>query len=145
MTPRNAGTIFGIGNTASCIGGLIAVPCSGWLFDSTQSWDAVFILFAAHYVGGALLWAILASDQPLKLDGEVVYTSVDCNSDDEDDENNRGGGGGGGMQSKDNGYPFTQSSSTLTTATASNTTPMVIATALTTSEKEYDTISLAKA
>ena len=92
ISPRNAGTIFGIGNTASCIGGLIAVPGSGWLFDHTQSWDAVFILFAAHYVGGAILWALLASDQPLRLGGELAYTAVQC----EEDEDEGGGGGGSG-------------------------------------------------
>jgi hypothetical protein len=39
-------------------GGLIAVPGSGFLFDQTHNWDAVFLLFAFHYVGGALLWYI---------------------------------------------------------------------------------------
>mmetsp|Transcript_10038 Transcript_10038/g.9748 ORF Transcript_10038/g.9748 Transcript_10038/m.9748 type:complete len:503 (-) Transcript_10038:9-1517(-) len=65
ISPKNAGTIFGIGNTAGCIGGLIAVPGSGFLFDQTHSWDVVFLLFAFHYVGGALLWYRFASDQPL--------------------------------------------------------------------------------
>lgn len=45
---------------------IIAVPGSGFLFDQTHNWDAVFLLFAFHYVGGALAWYFLASDQPLK-------------------------------------------------------------------------------
>ena len=67
ISPRNAGTIFGMGNTASCIGGLIAVPLSGYLQQLTGSWSAVFYLFVGHYLIGAALWAILASDKPLAL------------------------------------------------------------------------------
>jgi hypothetical protein len=44
---------------------LIAVPISGVLFDATHSWDAVFLLFAVHYVVGNILWLRWASDQPL--------------------------------------------------------------------------------
>ena len=114
---------------------IVFVNISGWLFDSTQSWDAVFILFAAHYVGGALLWAMLASDQPLKLDGEAAYTSVDCISDDDDDDD--GGSRGGGVRGKeDGGYGFTKGSSTLATTTAS-TTPIVVATALATTDNQF--------
>jgi len=65
ISPQNSGTIFGIANTASCIAALIAVPISGVLFDATHSWDAVFLLFAVHYVVGNILWLRWASDQPL--------------------------------------------------------------------------------
>lgn len=68
IAPRNAGTVFAMGNTASCLGGLIAVPAAGAIFDRTQSWDAVFLLFAAHYIGGALLWSLWSSDQPIAAD-----------------------------------------------------------------------------
>lgn len=66
ISPRNAGTIFGLGNTASCIGGLIAVPLSGYIFETTHSWSAVFLLFVAHYLLGAVAWVALASDSPLR-------------------------------------------------------------------------------
>ena len=113
------------------------------MFDSTQSWDAVFILFAAHYIGGALLWAILASDQPLKLDGEVAYTSVDCNSDDDDDDD--GNGRGGGMRNNNDGnQAFTKGSSTFATTATSNT-PMVIATTIATPDNQFSVGSFAKA
>jgi len=65
ISPQNSGTIFGIANTAACIAALIAVPISGALFDTTHSWDAVFILFAIHYVIGNILWLLWSSDQPL--------------------------------------------------------------------------------
>jgi len=68
IAPRNAGTVFAIGNTASCLGGLIAVPAAGAIFDNTKSWDAVFLLFAIHYIGGALLWLLFSSDKPIPAD-----------------------------------------------------------------------------
>eukprot|EP01041_Mallomonas_annulata_P007326 gene7326-14945_t len=67
ISPRNAGAIYGIGNTASCIGGALAVPVSGWIHDITHSWEAVFLTFAVHYIGGAIAWMLLASDQPLSF------------------------------------------------------------------------------
>lgn len=67
ISPRNAGAIFGIGNTASCFAGAIAVPVSGWLYDVTDSWGAVFLLFAVHYIAGSLAWLLLASDKRLSF------------------------------------------------------------------------------
>ena len=61
-------TVFGIGNTFSCLAGFIAVPVSGWLFHSTGSWDAVFLLFAAHYLLGAAAFYALSSDRPIDID-----------------------------------------------------------------------------
>lgn len=65
------GVIFGWGNTASCIAGLIAVPVTGYIYDKTNSWDLVFFLFAAHYIGGAIAWLKLASDQPIEIDEQI--------------------------------------------------------------------------
>lgn len=67
ISPKNAGAIFGLGNTAACVGGALAVPASGWVYDQTHSWDAVFLLFAFHYLSGAISWLWLASDQPLLI------------------------------------------------------------------------------
>lgn len=72
ISPKNAGTIFGLGNTASCLAGLIAVPLSGYLLDVTKSWELVFALFAGHYLVGLALWLWWASDEPL---GKTVKTS----------------------------------------------------------------------
>jgi len=68
ITKKNTGTIFGIGNTASCIGGLIAVPSSGYLYDLTQSWSIVFGLFALHYIVGCFLYNAWADDQIIKAE-----------------------------------------------------------------------------
>jgi ACS family sodium-dependent inorganic phosphate cotransporter len=68
IAPKNAGTVFGIGNTASCIGGAIAVPASGFIYDQTHSWDAVFLLFSIHYIGGALAWIFFSSDKQIEAD-----------------------------------------------------------------------------
>lgn len=74
ISPRNAGTLFGIGNTASCVGGLIAVPLSGYIFETTHSWSTVFLLFVAHYIVGSGIWLALASDLPLQR--QVVTTET---------------------------------------------------------------------
>lgn len=71
LSLKHSGTIFALGNTASCLGGLLAVPIAGWLFQTTSSWDGVFTLFAAHYAVGAVLYSVLASDQPLELSAEL--------------------------------------------------------------------------
>lgn len=66
ISPKNAGTIFGLGNTASCLAGFLAVPICGYLFDQTNSWNLIFLLFAFHYVIGNILWLKFSSDQPLQ-------------------------------------------------------------------------------
>jgi len=78
ISPNNAGVIFGIGNTASCIAGLIAIPLSGWLYQATDSWDAVFLLFAVHYVIGAAAWAFLASDKALVYESPPSQAPTDA-------------------------------------------------------------------
>jgi len=82
ISPQNSGTIFGIANTASCVAALIAVPISGVLFDVTHSWDAVFLLFAVHYVIGNIAWLRWSSDQPL------VFGSPDNTTDDQNTQQN---------------------------------------------------------
>jgi hypothetical protein len=59
------------------LGGLIAVPSSGFLYDQTHNWDAVFLLFAFHYIAGALLWSLWASDQPLNSPTLPIESSLD--------------------------------------------------------------------
>lgn len=71
LSTRSAGTIFALGNTFSSIGGLLAAPISGWMFQQTGSWDGVFALFAMHYVLGAVLYWWLASDQSIDRNTET--------------------------------------------------------------------------
>lgn len=72
LSNKYAGTIFALGNTASSIGGLLAAPVAGWIFQTTGSWDNVFLLFAAHYVVGSLAYLYLASDQSIESDISVA-------------------------------------------------------------------------
>lgn len=74
ISPKNAGTIFGLGNTVSCIGGLLAVPTTGYIYDRTHSWDLVFALFAFHYVFfGGFAWLLLASADNIVNDLESSH------------------------------------------------------------------------
>jgi len=69
IAPRNAGAVFGAGNTFATLAGLLATPANGLLLDATgDSWGVVFGVIAAHYIVGALLWTLWAGDQPLKED-----------------------------------------------------------------------------
>lgn len=82
IAPRNAGLVFGAGNTAATLAGLISVPVTGYLLQSTGSWPLVFGITAAHYVVGAVIWAWWVGDRPLPEDEAAA--------------NDDGGSGGGG-------------------------------------------------
>ena len=43
------------------------MPLSGYIYQQTHSWEAVFYLFVAHYILGAGLWGLWASDTPLAV------------------------------------------------------------------------------
>lgn len=66
---RNAGFVFGAGNTCATLAGLLSVPLNGLILDTTENgWGFVFGLMAVHYVGGAVLWAMWVGDRQLKED-----------------------------------------------------------------------------
>jgi ACS family sodium-dependent inorganic phosphate cotransporter len=69
IAPRNAGMVFGAGNTAATLAGLVSVPLTGWLLQRTASWPLVFGLIAAHFVVGSAIWAAWVGDKPLPEDG----------------------------------------------------------------------------
>jgi len=69
VAPRHAGAVFGAGNTAATLAGLVAVPATGALLDATRSWPLVFAVIAAHYLVGAAAFAAWAGDAPLAEDG----------------------------------------------------------------------------
>uniref|UniRef100_A0A0G4I2P6 Major facilitator superfamily (MFS) profile domain-containing protein n=1 Tax=Chromera velia CCMP2878 TaxID=1169474 RepID=A0A0G4I2P6_9ALVE len=72
IAPQSAGLVFALGNTASVIGGCVALPTAGVLLDKTgKDWRMVFGLMACHYVIGALLWCIMVGDRPLFPDAEA--------------------------------------------------------------------------
>jgi ACS family sodium-dependent inorganic phosphate cotransporter len=69
IAPRHAGAVFGAGNTAATLAGLVAVPLTGAILDATGSWAFVFGVTAAHYVVGAALYWAWAGAEPLPEDG----------------------------------------------------------------------------
>eukprot|EP00191_Tetraselmis_sp_GSL018_P011763 CAMPEP_0177597806 /NCGR_PEP_ID=MMETSP0419_2-20121207/11931_1 /TAXON_ID=582737 /ORGANISM="Tetraselmis sp., Strain GSL018" /LENGTH=527 /DNA_ID=CAMNT_0019090047 /DNA_START=239 /DNA_END=1822 /DNA_ORIENTATION=+ len=68
IAPKNAGTVFGAGNTFATLAGLLAVPINGVILDMTDSWALVFGLTALHFVVGAAIWALWAGGEKLKED-----------------------------------------------------------------------------
>jgi ACS family sodium-dependent inorganic phosphate cotransporter len=72
VAPRHAGAVFGAGNTAATLAGLVAVPLTGAVLDATGSWVIVFGLTAAHYVVGAAVFWTWAAAEPLPEDGAIV-------------------------------------------------------------------------
>lgn len=69
IAPRHAGMVFGAGNTAATLAGLVSVPLTGWVLQRMASWPLVFGLIAAHFVVGSALWAAWVGDTPLPEDG----------------------------------------------------------------------------
>jgi ACS family sodium-dependent inorganic phosphate cotransporter len=47
------------------VGGLVSVPIAGLVLEKCGSFDAVFALFAAHYVVGAALYAAWIGDKDI--------------------------------------------------------------------------------
>lgn len=69
IAPRHAGMVFGAGNTAATLAGLVSVPLTGWVLDRTGSWPLVFGLIGLHFVFGSAVWAAWVGDKPLTEDG----------------------------------------------------------------------------
>lgn len=72
IAPRHAGVVFGVGNTAGTLAGLVAVPGLGYVLQHTGNWSLAFGLAALHNVVGAVLWALWVGDKPLPEDGGPV-------------------------------------------------------------------------
>ena len=58
--PKDAGFVYGLGNTAATLAGLISVPLTGVMLDRTGSWALVFAIAVGHYAAGAAAFAIWA-------------------------------------------------------------------------------------
>lgn len=71
IAPRHAGVIYGAGNTAATLAGLLSVPFTGYLLQATGSWPLVFGVTAGHYFVGALLWVLWVGDKPLPEDADA--------------------------------------------------------------------------
>lgn len=69
IAPRHAGVVFGVGNTAGTLAGLMAIPGIGLVLETTGSWSMAFGLAALHNVVGSVLWTLWVGDKPLPEDG----------------------------------------------------------------------------
>jgi MFS family permease len=69
IAPRHAGVVFGVGNSAATLAGLVGVPLTGYVLHHTGSWALAFALAAVHNVAGAAVWARWAGGSRLPEDG----------------------------------------------------------------------------
>lgn len=72
VAPMHAGVIFGAGNTAATVAGLLSVPFTGFLLQATNSWPLVFGVTALHYVVGTVLWVLWCGSSQLAEDLDEV-------------------------------------------------------------------------
>ncbi|KAL6755902.1 carbohydrate transporter [Haematococcus lacustris] len=64
LSPKYAGTLLGITNTAGALPGVLGVTAAGYLLDTTNSWAlALFYPTAACQLFGALIYTIFASSE----------------------------------------------------------------------------------
>ena len=61
VSPRHAGAIFGISNTAGTIPGIIGVALTGILVDATGSYASAFYVTAAVYFAGLAFYRLLGT------------------------------------------------------------------------------------
>jgi len=65
ISPRHAGVIFGISNTAATIPGIIGVALTGFLVDRTGTYAAAFYLTAAVLLSGWVLYMLLGTGKQI--------------------------------------------------------------------------------
>ena len=63
IAPKHAGSLMGISNTAGTIPGIVAVFVTGYILDSTGSWDLVWQITAGVTLAGGLFYLIFASGE----------------------------------------------------------------------------------
>lgn len=63
IAPRYADVLMGITNTAGTIPGIIGVVITGWLVDTTGTYDSAFLLCAAINGVGAVVWFFFATGE----------------------------------------------------------------------------------
>lgn len=61
IAPRHADVLMGLSNTAGTVPGVIGVAITGWLIDSTGSFDAPLVLAASVAAVGAIVWLLFAT------------------------------------------------------------------------------------
>lgn len=68
ITPRHAGLVFGLGNTAGTLAGFLGVYITGWLLEVTKSWVWVFGVTVVHYLVGTVVWIVWVGGDVLPED-----------------------------------------------------------------------------
>ncbi len=63
IAPRYADVLMGVTNTFGTLPGVFGVVITGWLIDTTGTYDTAFVVAAAINVVGAITWAIWASGE----------------------------------------------------------------------------------
>jgi len=61
ITPRFAGVLMGMSNTAATIPGIVGVILTGKIITATGSWSAVFFLASGIYLFGVVTWLFMAT------------------------------------------------------------------------------------
>ncbi|CAK9258764.1 unnamed protein product [Sphagnum jensenii] len=65
ISPKYAGILLGITNTAGAIPGVLGVALVGIIFDQTHSWNlALFAPSIFFYLTGIIVWNVFASSEP---------------------------------------------------------------------------------
>ena len=65
IAPRYAGVLLGITNTVGTIPGIVGVALTGWLVDTTGSYDSVFLMVAGVNLVGVVVWLLFAKGEKL--------------------------------------------------------------------------------
>lgn len=65
VSPRHAGAIFGISNTAGTIPGIIGVALTGVLVDATGSYASAFYVTAGIYLAGLLVYLLFGTGKKI--------------------------------------------------------------------------------
>lgn len=63
IAPKHAGTLMGLSNTAGTIPGIVAVMVTGYILETTGSWDLVWQTTAGVTIAGGLFYLIFASGE----------------------------------------------------------------------------------
>jgi len=80
LSPKFAGVIYGLGNTAATLPGIFATLVNGFILETSHSWSLIFALGAGIQIFGVLIFVLFGSTTPLNLPNEkktsiMSYTS----------------------------------------------------------------------
>ena len=65
IAPKYAGVLLGITNTVATIPGIVGVALTGWLVETTGSYDSVFVMVACVNLVAVTVWLLFAKAEQL--------------------------------------------------------------------------------